>query len=59
MNLAEREAKLEIEEQRGSVTDKILLNRMEMFDQIGSVIHFICDKFSFMFFVCLCFTGPD
>lgn len=39
MNLAEREVKLEIEEQRGSITEKIIHERTEMFDQIDSVIH--------------------
>lgn len=55
MNPAEREVKLEIEEQRGSITEKIILERTEMFDQIDSVIHLyvmnshLCVVFFFMF----------
>lgn len=56
MNLAEREVKLEIEEQRGSITEKIILERTEMFDQIDSVIHLyvmnshLCVVFFFFMF---------
>lgn len=39
MNLAEREGKPETE-LRGNVTEKIILERTEMFDQTDSVIHF-------------------
>lgn len=40
MNLAEREGKPETGEPRGNVTEKIIFERTEMFDQTDSVIHF-------------------
>lgn len=60
MNPAEREVKLERGEQRGRVTEKIILERKETCDQIDSVICFMYDKFSFKCFsaVFLCFPGP-
>lgn len=59
MNPAEREVKLERREQRGRLTEKIILERKEMCDQIDSVIRFIYDKFSFKCIsaVFLCFPG--
>lgn len=59
MNLAEREVKLEIEEQRGSITEKIILERTEMFDQIDSVIHlYVMNSHLCVVFFFLCFPGP-
>lgn len=63
MNLArEREGKPETEEPRGNVTEKIILERTEMFDQTDSVIHFyminshLC-LVSFFFFFLHVFQG--
>lgn len=59
MNLAEREGRPETEEPRGNVTEKIILERTEMFDQTDSVIHFymINSHLCLVSLFFLCFPG--